>query len=543
MEAGLDVLSALAPEAAADLGGEVFALALWPEAKDRAAYALSRSAREASFERLLDAVGQTPRAGFLLGESPYPGGGERVLARLQASPVVRHEALQIPTHAAWQALSEKDRKELDERADKAAAVYPFADVSVASSLMEYLGKKRFAAALPLIEQLYAEHPSKKLRLAAGHALVALGDRSGLDLLTALGDSGDDWRQWFAVKSTIVQDPASAVERLGGETLQRDEGRERVGRAFEILNLDADAKAKSGGEPLVLADRRWLDVAARWVRDRGPLGEAADRVLRRFPAEDVKQAMVAGAAAAKPKKPAGSKREAASGAPAAAEKGHGIDVWRGLLALGAGVREPRHVDAARVVARATMLAARDDLARIVERLGRSGYRFLEPARVLVPPPADVLERLDELEAIAGRLPLSLRAAYEILGAYDLRGDHPEWPRSANVRLRPAASDLEMWLTDPLVLKPLAGALEEARAWRGQLNPFSLGFAGDPLTKAGYSGGVYGVTVPCLDADAIIEGEAKGRTFVEHLRTALANGGFAGFESMPDRPRALIDLLTT
>ncbi len=534
VETALEALGALDVERAADLGAQVFTVAPWPELLDRAALALSRSARESSFDRLLAAIPSVSRAGFLLTQSPFPG-CKRVSARLSASPVMRFEPFAIPTEAGWEAMAPAARQAFEAQQEKAAGAYAADDVDAVRSLLEYLGKHRCPGALAPMTKLYAGHPSSKVRLAAGHAIVAFGDPEGLDLLISLGDSSDERRRWFAVKAVIAKDPAQAVERLGGDDLLLDERRERVGQALKILDMDAKDKAKTGGAPWVLADPRWLGILARWVRDK-QLGDAADALLRRFPAAEVARAT---APAPKPKPKSAAKTKKPSGALAALDAGDGPGAWSRLLALGDDVRRPPHAGEAREVAHRTMIAARACLERIVERLAKSGYRFVRPDHALTAPPAGVRDQLDELESLVGALPLSLRAAYEHLGAIDLRGDHPAWPRSADVGLRPAASERDVWLTDPLVLVPVAAILDDVE--EGSRAPFHLAFAGDPLTKAGYSGGTYQVTLPCLAADAVVEGEAHGRTFVEHLRVALRNGGFAGFEGMRDAPRPLLDAL--
>lgn len=177
----------------------------------------------------------------------------------------------------------------------------------------------------------------------------------------------------------------------------------------------------------------------------------------------------------------------------------------------------------------------------ERLEKAGYRFRHPKHVFVPPPADIAQKVDELESIVGVLPLALRAAFEHLGVWLLNGDHLAWPKTANVDLRPAASEKDVWFTDPLMFAPIGPILDDTEGWNKR-GSFSVDFAGDAVLKAGYSGSTCSSLVPNVVADAPIEGERQHRTLVEHLRTCLRSGGFAGFETIPDRPQALIDTLT-
>jgi hypothetical protein len=203
-----------------------------------------------------------------------------------------------------------------------------------------------------------------------------------------------------------------------------------------------------------------------------------------------------------------------------------------------VRGTRYTDGARLLAGDTMRVARENLKRIADRLANAGYRFANARGPLIPPSRAVVDELRHLESIAGPIPLSIGAAIQYLGAVDLTGDHPEWPKTANVTVRPARSQRQVWLTDPFVFAPLPLLLNDALDHQPVGTPFALAFAGDPLTKAGYSGGAYSVQVPCLTADPLVLGDAKRRRFVELLRVALRFGGFAGFARIPGRPEGFI-----
>ncbi len=225
-----------------------------------------------------------------------------------------------------------------------------------------------------------------------------------------------------------------------------------------------------------------------------------------------------------------------GALALFQAGDGPGAWKKLQALGDRVREPDHIDEAREVAALTMKAARASLETIVQRLKETGYRFAWPDGVLLPPPKDIEAKLDELEAEVGALPLSLRAAITHIGEFNLLGDHPSWPKTANLRLRPPPSESDVWFTDPLALGSIELMLDDAI--EGGVRD-AVTFSGDDYTKAAYSGGIYQMRTPCLAADAVIKGHTKGLTFVEHLRIGLQNGGFAGFAGLADAPRDYID----
>jgi hypothetical protein len=46
--------------------------------------------------------------------------------------------------------------------------------------------------------------------------------------------------------------------------------------------------------------------------------------------------------------------------------------------------------------------------------------------------------------------------------------------------------------------------------------------------------YAVEIPNAAADAVLEGEAHKRTFVEYLRLSFQWGGFPGWENYENRP---------
>ncbi len=179
----------------------------------------------------------------------------------------------------------------------------------------------------------------------------------------------------------------------------------------------------------------------------------------------------------------------------------------------------------------MRRARVNVERIVARLGQIGYRFeiaprstwIENPDFYRPPSADMGRRIAELEATAGRLPLSLRAWYEVVGEVDLEGNHPDWDGRG--------------YADPLVVEGLTGWASEYEEWQYQMEgsevvePFLLPIAPDFYHKANVSGGApYSVTLPCEDADALLVDEWHETYFVDYLRIAFRWGGFPGWERL-------------
>lgn len=176
----------------------------------------------------------------------------------------------------------------------------------------------------------------------------------------------------------------------------------------------------------------------------------------------------------------------------------------------------------VVVRETMRRVRQNVERLVERLPAIGYVFAETADlpVFAPPPADIEDRLDDLEARVGRLPLALRGWYQEVGMVSLVGRHPQWAYEYH---------------DPLVVDaPIDFVLSEYAEWdedRGtewDRGPFTIDIAPDCLHKANISGGApYGMRVPNIGVDGLLLWEPHHTTFVNYLRIAFAWGGCPGW----------------
>lgn len=223
-------------------------------------------------------------------------------------------------------------------------------------------------------------------------------------------------------------------------------------------------------------------------------------------------------------------------------GEYAQVWADLLALGDRVRqEPMYSDAL-AVARETMTRAKINVDMLVSRLDAVSYGFQLPhdrsssrdLAVRVPPPADVIGKVSELEQIVGLLPLSLRAWYEIVGGVCLAGQHEGWPG--------------MVISDPLEVGDIEPVIADAQAWvrmrekRGCTRPFHVSVSPDCYQKADVSGDNYVIYLPNAAADASLEKEPHQTTFVDYLRISFAWGGFPGFSLVRDYPRGDIAALT-
>ncbi|HEX6350945.1 MAG TPA: hypothetical protein VF160_16335 [Candidatus Dormibacteraeota bacterium] len=237
------------------------------------------------------------------------------------------------------------------------------------------------------------------------------------------------------------------------------------------------------------------------------------------------------------------------------------VWADLVGLGAQVRDPRFEPHARAVAAETMRRARRNVETLVARLRGLGYQFWdgsvewrrrptmrmwyagstidipnpwasvpEPARsensVFTPAGPELPRAAAELQ-----LPIAVQAWFDEVGEVDFSGRHPQLchfvddPEYRGVDADPLLIFLEpsLVMEEGLVIS-LAPAEKSAQAAGEQVDDF----LSIPLSSRG--------------ADAVLEGDAENRTFVEYLRRSFEWGGFPGWDGAPDPPRDLLRSLT-
>lgn len=528
LEVALVLLSWIEPEEAVPPALELLASTPWRRLGGLISLVLSRSTADEAFAALVDISGVLPDTTWWLRTSAYPGGCERVLEALRAA-LPPWERVDYP--AAWPDAASRTawRAELDALRERDG--YRRSDNRV-HTLVGFLGVRRCEAAWPLLVELYTTHPSSHVHLCTGHALVAFGDRRSLEILASRLGCDDRWTRHFAVKALLHLDPSCALDRMGGPELPSEVASE----ALQLIERDAGQQPSRG---LAKRDERWLDVAVRLLRDRNHR-DVADGVVGLYPDAAVRAAKrrrtaPRPAAVALPRK--GQLRRLYAG-------GQHRAAWEALAALGPAVRTPRLQPEAYAIALDTMRRVRERLEHIVAVLRDVGYRFADPDGALVAPAPDVVEQLDALEARAGVLPLSLRAALEVVGSCSLAGTGPDWSGTAHVGLAPQGPQRPVWYTDPLELAPLPALLEEAADAPGTAHGVvELTLAPDAVGKAGFSGGRCWVDVPDQSADATLRGLGADVGLVPWLRTSLAWGGFPGLAEVAERPRGLLERLVT
>src|SRR5262249_47027110 len=92
-------------------------------------------------------------------------------------------------------------------------------------------------------------------------------------------------------------------------------------------------------------------------------------------------------------------------------GSRVAVWDRLRGLGDAVRNSEIFADALAVACETMQRACRNVELLARRLPEVGYRFADPGAAHVPPSAQDVRLIAEIEGAVGPLPLSFRAFYE------------------------------------------------------------------------------------------------------------------------------------
>jgi hypothetical protein len=152
-------------------------------------------------------------------------------------------------------------------------------------------------------------------------------------------------------------------------------------------------------------------------------------------------------------------------------------------------------------------------------------------LFAPPLPDLAERLATLEQYHLKLPLSLRAFYEVIGSVNFVGMPPTSWTCDPVELDPLRVDplddgmLQLCLEEP----------EESRLW----------VAPDNCLKYNRSGaGSYVISLlEGATADSQLEGLWLDTSFVAYLRLACAWGGFPGMKNVQEPPEHDLAVLTT
>ncbi|MER6254645.1 hypothetical protein ABT224_25140 [Streptomyces sp. NPDC001584] len=437
------------------------------------------------------------------------------------------------------------------------------DGGLAQWLAHRLAEARYAPAVPALRELFTRQ--RRFLTTAGQNLLRIGTPEALEAaaspLSLEGVPVNEYdrhdRQTIAIDALLRADPSRAFDVLAPlfeeQALRSGDNRSESARTV----LERLTPARATAEP------RWIERSLMAARDR-ELGATARALL-----DQLDPGMV-GEAAARMKK---RERKAAARSTVKPLEGDLIEryrageherVWEELAALDR--RPPKALAAqAEAVAVETMERVRCGLEAVVETLRAEAYPFHKKARALVPPPLDALRSVRRLERLTGgRLPLSLRAFYLVVGSVDLSGSEERFRHDPDKHgPKPKRNEIVdvpekypfMYLShfDPLVVLPLEEAVAEAERWAreegervGMNAPLDLTISPGPSFKANPRDAqpepVDTVRLPGPFADVELHRGCGGTVpFVAHLRGCLAWGGFPGLAGTSVRPQAALDAL--
>jgi hypothetical protein len=508
------------PEAAVDPALTVLEMTPGTKLRQACQIALRPSMSKRAFDVLL--------ASDTYGGSAWPHGCAAARERLSANPATNFEPHPAPASNAFEDWTDDVKRAWTERRATAGKRFRRADCYAAVAALEYLGRYDWAGTRATIES-YRDHPADDVRLNLGHAISRIGTSAALELLLERAHSADRRDRFFAVKAAFRLDAFDAYNRLGGASLV-DGPAAIVAEAFDVLskdhkNLRFDRFPAYGW---LQVDDRWHDLAVVWARKSGEARDTAKWILADLSPEQHK------AARKRTKRPPRPKPDETLVPDAAMlERWWSAGTfWRDAQAIGETIRRPAVYDAAYPIVLHAMRDVRAELERIVGVLARLGYRFVTDDPL--PPPADnARAQLTRLESLGGPLPLSVRAAYEVIGPVHLAGWHPRWPVPAHVNAGADASTT-FWPTDAFSLVPLELLIEHAEDNAAPDTTYRLAISPDDYGKAGFSGGHYSFEMPCPRADTRLDGAHGSPMFIAYVAESLRWGGFPGFARVERRP---------
>lgn len=161
-----------------------------------------------------------------------------------------------------------------------------------------------------------------------------------------------------------------------------------------------------------------------------------------------------------------------------------------------------------------------------------------------PAPDMKAHIQEINRLAGPLPLAIRVWYEQVGAVNLYGYHPAWVHYVPPELEDQHGRYLMDYCDPLQIC----ALDEVHTKRllatwHQRGRTQLEFAPDPHFK-NYTAGSstpYAISLAQGGVDGMLAGYPPV-TFVQYLRTCFRWAGFPGMAKWPSVPNEDLAFLT-
>ena len=192
-----------------------------------------------------------------------------------------------------------------------------------------------------------------------------------------------------------------------------------------------------------------------------------------------------------------------------QAGHYQEVYDELLSMQESIYNADLYEESLLVMRSIMKRVRHNIEQIVSRLHQMGYLFYKagfwehfrPEKkmnleqeypIFQPPTSKTLEHVNNLEQLAGPLPLSLRCWYEEVGNVNLIGLFPSSKRDEGRVLDP------LYVNTIEIALQMVTSLKKLELW--EEDPLLI-LAPDCYHKYGYSGsGSYNMRLPSKTLDA-------------------------------------------
>ncbi len=371
---------------------------------------------------------------------------------------------------------------------------------VIEELLVQLGATQTPDAIARLAHVAEHHPQRELRIRALHGLLHAGPAGVAAAAGPVGappEDADSVARQLRARAALLRGDAPSSAAVGGP--------ERRAALLGALGAELGRPGASPGAPslaLLAPDGPWLAFVIDAYFDRA-LAPAAEAVLVRLPEVSWRPLVAA------------RKRDAPKPAP-----------------------PPKPSPAERRALDEELRAIRGQLEHVVSALAADGFVFVASAP-LADPPKRFATKLRALEKRVGRVPLALARFWALVGAVDLRGNNPGWPKKTYVE----RGDDPHWYADPLAVTSLEAALADALdsdfdvAKAPAARRYALDLAGDDVTKANFSGGVVSVETPSDAIDPALRG--REGTFLVMLREAIAWDGLPGFARVDDPPPAFRD----
>ena len=453
----------------------------------------------------------------------------RALEELQASILFAPDFPRRITHTHAEHLELLKARSTKVHAPGIAAIERARDqVKHLRSLVDVLGRERYAPGVPLLARLWKECALEPVRVPAGHALFKIATPEAMAALLSSIEDHDGFPRHMAIKAAFAAGSTGAFDYLD-ERFGIAEGRHWIWP--DVLRF-----LWNGGVGSTLEDRlsepRWIDACARH-RQHPALGYDARKVLRVAPAMDRERALREAKAAEGPPAPARVRRE--GNLLKRYQSGEFDQVWRDIRSherIDGGFR-----DEVAEVAEAVMRRVAQNADLITERLQAVGWQALSLSAEdhdlrTLPKSSDlgVLNRIEEISEAP--VPPTLLAFWRVVGGINWVWDYNASVAQPNLGfdLPPEEHDVLCVDAPSIVADWLEGWIDEKERYEPDLlHPFSIVLAPDYLHKANISGGgPYCIEVPFLGADPPVAGERHGLPFLDYLRLAFRWAGFPGLD---------------